>query len=48
MTAPHTCQYPGCRNAGLLVRLPMSERFVWVCWQHRGARFIARMRELLA
>lgn len=43
------CRFPGCRHSPIhLARLPMSDRYVWVCQRHRGIFFLAAMRALVA
>jgi hypothetical protein len=42
------CLIRNCHRRARLVPLPLVARSVWVCDVHRGARFIAVMRELVA
>jgi len=43
------CRFPGCRRGPAhLTRLPMSDRYVWVCQRHHNWFMLIAMKLLVA
>lgn len=42
------CSHPSCHAPALALQVPFSERIVFVCHRHVGARLVAALRSVIA